>query len=425
MLYFTYTLSLMLGLAIALPHYLIRFGKYFPTLADRLGFLKLPQLHRSIWVHAVSVGEFKAVEPLLERLRCQFPGRTLVVSTTTPAGQDVARERRDIVDHICCFPIDLPWCVRRALDRIAPETVIIAETEIWPNFLRACRARGVRVLMINGRISDKSFARYKYVRRWLGRVLDDYAIIGMQSETDRKRIEALGANPQKVSVFGNLKYDVTLASPSLDPELENLLAGWKEVWIAASTMAGEEEYVLNAYKQVKATRPRLTLVIAPRHPNRFNAVFEIVKESGLDVVRRSEIGDSGGARTAGTSSASVLLLDSMGELSAVFRYATLVFMGGSIAATGGHNILEPARHGKPVIFGPHMENFRDMSRLFLEAKAAVQIQTPAELAPTVSDLLSNAERASQIGRSAAAVVQQNAGATDRVLRVLEPVGASR
>lgn len=415
-MYFTYTLSLMLGLVIALPHYLIRFGKYFPTLADRLGFLKLPQLQRSIWVHAVSVGEFKAVEPLLERLRRQFPGRTLVVSTTTPAGQEVARERRDIVDHVFCFPIDLPWCVGRAVDRIAPETVIIAETEIWPNFLRACRARGVRVLMINGRISDRSFARYKRVRRWLGRVLDDYAIIGMQSETDRKRIEALGANPQKVSVFGNLKYDVTLASPSLDPALANLLAGWNRVWVAASTMAGEEEPVLNAFKQVKQNHPDLRLVIAPRHPNRFNAVYEIARQSGLDVVRRSEIGDS---------TASVLLLDSIGELAAVFRYATLVFMGGSLAATGGHNILEPARHGKPVIFGPHMENFRDISRLFLEAKAAVQIQTPDQLAPLVSNLLSDAERASEIGRCAAAVVQQNAGATDRVLRVLEPLGASR
>jgi 3-deoxy-D-manno-octulosonic-acid transferase len=417
-MYFTYTLSLMLGLIIALPHFLLRFGKYFPTLADRLGFLKLPQLQRSIWVHAVSVGEFKAVEPLLERLRRQFPGRTLVVSTTTPAGQEVARERRDIVDHVCCFPIDLPWCVRRAVDRIAPETVIIAETEIWPNFLRACRERGVRVLMINGRISDRSFARYKRVRRWLGRVLDDYAIIGMQSETDRKRIEALGANPQKVSVFGNLKYDVTLASPSLDPALSNLLAGRNPVWIAASTMAGEEESVVNAFKKVKQSHPNLTLVIAPRHPNRFNAVYESLMQSGLDVVRRTEIGD-------GASSASVLLLDSIGELAAMFRYATLVFMGGSLAATGGHNILEPARYGKPVIFGPHMENFRDISRLFLDAKGAVQIQTPAELAPAVSDLLSNAERASQIGRSAAAVVLQNAGATDRVLRVLEPLGASR
>jgi 3-deoxy-D-manno-octulosonic-acid transferase len=421
-MYFTYTLSLMLGLAIALPHYLVRFGRYFPTLADRLGFLKLPQLRRSIWVHAVSVGEFKAVEPLLERLRRQFPDRTLVVSTTTPAGQEVARERRNIVDHICCFPIDLPWCVRRAVNRIDPETVIIAETEIWPNFLRACRERGVRVLMINGRISDKSFGRYKRVRRWLVRVLDDYSIIGMQSETDRKRIEALGANPQKVRVFGNLKYDVTLASPSLDSSLASLLADWKQVWIAASTMSGEEESVLNAFRQVRKTHPDLRLVVAPRHPDRFNSVYEILKGSGLEVMRRSEIGVE--SRKEGPA-ASILLLDTIGELAAVFQYATLVFVGGSLAATGGHNILEPARYGKPVVFGLHMENFRDIARLFLDAKAAIQVQTAEQLAGAVSDLLSNPERASQLGRNAAAVVQQNTGATDRVLQVLEPLGASR
>jgi 3-deoxy-D-manno-octulosonic-acid transferase len=410
----------MLGLAIALPLYLVRFGKYFPTLADRLGFLKLPQLKRSIWVHAVSVGEFKAVEPLLERLRRQFPGKTLVVSTTTPAGQKVARERHDIVDHVLCFPIDLPWCVRRAVDRVDPETVIIAETEIWPNFLRACRRRNVRVVMINGRISDKSFGRYKLVRRWLARVLDNYAVIGMQSETDRSRIESLGARPEKVSVFGNLKYDIALTSPALDNSLAKLLAEWKQIWIAASTMPGEEEFALSAYKELRKNHPHLTLLIAPRHPDRFDTVHEILKRSGFPVIRRSEIGsDSGSSATA-----SILLLDTVGELASVFQYATLVFMGGSLVTTGGHNILEPARYGKPVIFGPHMENFRDIARLFLDAKAAVQIQSAAELADAVASLLSNPDQASHIGRSAFAVMQQNAGATDRVLQVLQPLRAN-
>src|SRR5215475_7359684 len=197
-MYFTYTVILTVGLILSLPYYLVRFRKYAPTLADRFGFLKVPQLRQSIWVHAVSVGEVKAVESLLDGLRRQFPGKSVVVSTTTPTGQQLAQQRRNAIDHTFYFPLDLPSFVKRALSRIDPEIVIIAETEIWPNFLRECNKRGVRVVMINGRISDKSFPRYRLVRRWLTRVFDGYAVIGMQSETDRQRIEAIGAHPKKV-----------------------------------------------------------------------------------------------------------------------------------------------------------------------------------------------------------------------------------
>lgn len=414
-MYFIYTLSLMLGLVLALPYYLCRFGRYFPTLRDRLGFPKLPQLSGSIWVHAVSLGEFKAVELLLERLKQQFPDKPLVVSTTTPAGQKVAAERRDIVDHILFFPFDLPSCVRRTVDRIDPEMVIVAETEIWPNFLRACRERGVRVAMINGRVSDKSFERYKLVRRWLQHVLQDYAIIGMQSETDRKRIEVLGADPKKVTVFGNLKYDVVQLSRPLDVTLANFLSTWKQIWIAASTMPGEEESILDAFRIVRAVHPDLKLVLAPRHPNRFDAVEGVIRSSGLSCVRRSRL----------DGEADILLLDTIGELASVFERATIVFMGGSLVPTGGHNVLEPARHRNPVVFGPHMENFRDIARLFLDANGAIQIHSANELAPVISKLLSNPAAASELGRNAFAVVQQNTGATERVMQVLKPVEACR
>ena len=432
-MYFTYTLILALGLILSFPYYLFRFGKYFPTLADRFGFLKVPQLQRSIWVHAVSVGEVKAVERLLERLRQQFPGKPLVVSTATPAGQQLASERHDIVDHTFYFPMDLPWCVGRAVDRVDPEMVIVAETEIWPNFLRACRIRGIRVVMINGRISDKSFPRYRLVRRWLRRVFEYYSIIGMQSEMDRRRIEAIGADPQKVTVFGNLKYDVMASSRPLDPGLANLLESWKQVWIAASTMAGEEELVLEAFNEIRKIHSSLKLVIAPRHADRFDAVEQIIKKKGLGgVLRRSRVSETksllgqhhpGAAEEGNTLT--IMLLDSFGELAAVFRYATVVFMGGSLAPTGGHNVLEPARHRNPIVFGPHMENFRDMARLFLEAKAAIQIRNPAQLAPAVARLLSNRGEAAELGRNAWAIVQQNTGATDRVLQVLDPVEAGR
>jgi len=412
-MYFIYTLVLTVGLIVALPYYLVRFRKYFPTLPNRLGFLTIPQLKRAIWVHAVSVGEVRAVEKLLERLRQQFPSRPLVVSTTTPAGQQLAQVRSDIVDHTFYFPLDLPWCVKRVIDRVDPEMVIIAETEIWPNFLRACRAHHAPVVMINGRISDRSFSRYRVARRWLRRVFEDYTVIGMQSEMDRQRIEAIGADPRKVTVLGNLKYDAVVSSRTMDSALAAFLRGWEPLWIAASTMPGEEELVLDAFQELRRDHSSLKLLIAPRHPARFNVVAEIIEKKGFDLVRRTHLAGSG----------NVFLLDTIGELAAVFQYAAVVYVGGSLVPTGGHNVLEPARHGKPIVFGPHMENFRDIARLFLQAKAAIQISNFNELAPAISNVLADPAYAAGLGRNALAVVQQNTGATERVLQVLEPVGA--
>src|SRR5437867_12542162 len=417
-MYFIYTLTLAVGLLLTFPYYLVRFRKYLPTLPDRFGFVKLPQMKASIWVHAVSVGEIKAVERLLERLRQQFPENPLVVSTVTPAGQALARERSDIIHSTFYFPIDLPWCVRRALDRIAPEIVIIAETEIWPNFLRECRIRGIRVMMINGRISDRSFNRYRLIRHWLERVFKDYTVIGMQSETDRQRIEAIGADPQRVTVLGNLKYDAVAAGKPLEARLGTFLAGWQPVWIAASTMAGEEEFVLDAFAELREGHPDLKLIVAPRHADRFDAVAQMLESARLPWKRRTELRDT-------QRSSTVLLLDTIGELAALFHYASVVFVGGSLVATGGHNILEPARHRQPIVFGPHMENFRDMARMFLEAKAALQIQDKSQLAPAIEQLLINPELASELGRNAYAIVVENTGATDRVLQLFQPAGARR
>ena len=275
--------------------------------------------------------------------------------------------------------------------------------------------------MINGRISDKSFASYRVVRRWLRRVFEDYTVIGMQSERDRARIEAIGADPHKVSVFGNLKYDVLQVDKVVDANLAAVLVKWDQVWIAASTMPGEEELVLDAFRKLRQSHPDLKLLIAPRHPERFDSVYELIRRSGFAVIRRTEV-----ARPASpTSTPDILLLDSIGELAELFRYATVVFMGGSLAASGGHNILEPAQYRKAVVFGPHMENFRDMARLFVEAQAAIQIGQASQLAPAISDLLSDPQKAVQVGRNAHAIMQQNTGATDRVLQVLAPVGASR
>src|SRR5262245_43266289 len=260
-MYITYTFVLTLGLIVTLPYYLIRFRKYMPTIPDRLGLLKLPQLSSSIWLHAVSVGEVKATERLIEQLRRKYPGKPLVVSTATPGGQELARMRSDVIDHTFYFPLDLPFCVARTLRRVDPQMVIIAETEIWPNFLRACRDRRIPVVMINGRISDYSYERYLLIRRWLSRVLADYTVIGMQSEMDRERIQAMGADPRKVTVFGNLKYDLPGAARPLDAVFTSALRDSWPLWIAASTLPGEEELVLDAFAELLLSRPDLKLMI--------------------------------------------------------------------------------------------------------------------------------------------------------------------
>ena len=414
-MYFIYTFLFTAGIVLIFPWYFLRFRRYLPTLSDRVGFLKVAQLQRSIWIHAVSVGEVKAVETLIERLRTQFPSQPIVVSTATPAGQQLARSRSDIIDHAFYFPLDLPGCIKRVLNRIRPEIVIIAETEIWPNFLRVCRQRSVPVMMVNGRISDRSFARYRLIRGWLQRVLADYTMIGMQSETDRVRIEAIGGDPGKVTVLGNLKYDVAAAGRPLDPALAAYLRLRTPVWIAASTMPGEEEFILSAFRELQPKFPSLRLVIAPRHPERFSPVESLVRSRGHSCVRR----------TALDSDADILLLDTIGELASAFEHASVVFMGGTLAPKGGHNVLEPARYRNPIVFGPHMENFRDIARLFVEGHAGVQIKSADELAPTIQKILSNPTFAADLGMNARNLVDQNTGATDRVLTFLRLTEARR
>jgi 3-deoxy-D-manno-octulosonic-acid transferase len=418
-MHFIYTLLLTAGIVVASPYYLARFRRYAPTFSDRLGFLKIPQLKGSIWIHAVSVGEVKAVEKLIEKLRGQYPSQSIVVSTATTTGQQLARKRTDIIDYTFYFPLDLPGCVKRVLDRLRPAMVIIAETEIWPNFLRACRRRSVPVMMVNGRISDKSFARYKLIRGWLRRVLADYTMIGMQSETDRQRIEEMGGDPGKVAVLGNLKYDIVSSKRPLDPALSDVLVRWNPLWVAASTMSGEDELVLDAFLNVRTRFPALKLLVAPRHPERFDEVEALVKGRGVSCIRRSAL------ERAEPSTADVLLLDTIGELAAVFEYACVVFVGGSLVPTGGHNILEPARRHKPVVFGPHMENFRDMARLFREGRAAIQINRAGELAEAIDRILSNPDLAAELGRSAGRIVEQNTGATERTLTFLQPTEVRR
>ena len=407
-MYLVYTFLLYTGLILTLPFYALKFRKYFPTLKDRLGFLKVPTLHHSVWVHAVSVGEVKSVRKLVQKLRSSHSNQPLVLSTITPAGQELAANTRDLADHVFYFPLDLPGAIRRTLDRVNPDLVLIAETEIWPNFLRECRRRGIRVVMVNGRISDRSLPRYRVVRRWLKRVLDDYTLLGMQTEADRERIESIGADGRKVEVFGNLKYDALDVQHTLPPDVSAMLSSLHPLWIAASTMPGEDELILEAFSEVRKRHGDLTLLIAPRHPDRFDAVERTIRERGFSCTRRTRL----------ERGAEVLLLDSVGELASTFRHASVVFVGGSLVPRGGHNILEPAAFSKPVVFGPHMENFREIRDLFIGADAAVEVHNAAELATTVDALLADTQRSAELGARARQVVEKNTGATERVLSYL-------
>jgi 3-deoxy-D-manno-octulosonic-acid transferase len=354
------------------------------------------------------VGEVKSVRKLVQKLRSSHSSQPLVLSTITPAGQELAASTQDLADHVFYFPLDLPGAIRRTLDRVNPDLVLIAETEIWPNFLRECRRRGIRVVMVNGRISDRSLPRYRVVRRWLKRVLDDYTLLGMQTEADRERIESIGADGRKVEVFGNLKYDALDVQHTLAPDLSAMLSSLHPLWIAASTMPGEDELILEAFSQVRKRHGDLTLLIAPRHPDRFDAVERTIRDRGFSCTRRTRL----------ERGAEVLLLDSVGELASTFRHASVVFVGGSLVPRGGHNILEPAAFSKPVVFGPHMENFREIRDLFIGADAAVEVHNAAELATTVDALLADTQRSAELGARARQVVEKNTGATERVLSYL-------
>lgn len=411
-MYLIYTAALGLGLVLVFPYYALRFRKYLPALPERLGFVRSLSGNRPVWIHAVSVGELRAVDPLIRSIRELRGRQPIVISTTTATGRALALERRD-VDQVIYFPFDLPSMVARTLERLDPERVIVAETEIWPNFLRQCSRCGVPVYLLNGRISDRSFPRYRVARRWLGRVLGGYTLLGMQSETDASRIRELGAPRDRVVVFGNMKYDAGLPAEEVEPSLRQVLEHWRPLVIAASTAEGEEQLVLDAFRQLRAGHPKLRLLIAPRRRERFNEVARSIRDAGFRACRRSALSET-------CAEGEVLLLDSIGELNGVFRFASVVFMGGTLVPRGGHNILEAVRFGKPVVFGPHMDNFRDMARDFLDRGAALQVSGTNDLAEQLDRLLSEPALSESMSVSASRLLEANRGATSLALKAIFP-----
>ncbi len=443
-MYFLYSFLTALAAVLLLPYWFVqgvRHGKYLSNLGERLGFV-YPALDRlpgdrsgAIWLHAVSVGEVLSGLVLARQLKERYPNRPLIISTTTMTGYALARERMPFADAVIYFPLDWGFAVRRAFLAVRPDLVVVLETEMWPNFLREATRRNVPVLLVSGRLSARSFARYE---RWLGlfgfllrpflaRIFSRPRAFLMQTADDAARLRALGAPPDRVVISGNLKYDQEL--PPTSPlsqwlEREVNARGRRPLVVAGSVVANEEPLALIAFGTAQGEHARALLVLAPRKPELFDAAAEFIDESHRHFVRRSELPIPGPRDTFSPAAAAsvgipdnvtVLLLDSIGELASLYRVADVVLVGGSLVPAGGHNILEPAAFGKIPVFGPHTENFAEMTARFIEAGAAIRVDSPEDVGVAWIDLLKNPARMQEMGARAQRLVEESRGATARAL----------
>jgi 3-deoxy-D-manno-octulosonic-acid transferase len=395
----------------------LRNRDYWRRIPERFGFVPPINSPRLIWIHAVSVGEARAAAPLVRRLAVRYPDDRVLITTMTPTGSATVRQLfGDQVEH-CYVPYDYPSAVRRFLDRTRPGLALIMETEIWPNLFHACRARGVPLMVANVRMSERSMRGYLKFARLTRATLAQASRFGAQSPADAERLLTMGAESSRVSVTGSVKFELALPA-SLREAAEVLRREWgadRPVWIAASTHEGEDEPVLDAHATLRrqARLVHALLVLVPRHPERFAAVARLCRKLGFNTALRSA------ARDALDPAVEVLVGDTMGELQLFFAAADAAFVGGSLVATGGHNILEASAVGKPVVFGPHMFNFSEIAALTLERGAGVQIRSGAELAPAMADFLGNANRRDRAGEAGRRMVEENRGALERTLALIE------
>lgn len=422
-MYILYSLLLAVVLLISLPWWVVqvlRLGKYRAGLKERLGLV--PARVRanagasgagSIWIHAVSVGEVLAVSHLVAELERASPTRRIFISTTTATGQKLARERFG-PNRVFFMPLDFGFALRPYLKVLRPGLLILAETEFWPNLLHLSRKKRSLVAIVNARISDRSFPRYRMFRCFFSRVLADVDLFLTQTEDDARRLKQIGAAGERVQVSGNLKFDVRSASGSLlAEELRRVLGKDPLVVVCGSTTDGEEELLLQAFQEVLAEFPSARMVIAPRHPERFDKVAGEIAARGLALVRRSAW--AGGSLPAQC----VFLLDSVGELASIYALADVAFVGGSLLpGVGGHNILEPAQHAVPIVVGRNTFNFREIVRIF-ERGGAITVVDAGSLSGELRHLLGDREARRRLGQLAHELFLQNTGATERTLQALQ------
>jgi 3-deoxy-D-manno-octulosonic-acid transferase len=419
-MYLIYSALLAAGLLVSLPYWLLqrlRHGKYRTGLGERLGRIPPRLLTRdarpAILIHAVSVGEVLAVGGLVAELRNRFPQHRVVISTTTDTGQRLAQTRFGM-ENVFYFPLDFAFAIRPYLRLLRPELIVIAETEFWPNFLRLAHASGARVAVVNARISDRSWPGYRRFRRLLTGILRQVDLFLAQTGEDARRLEEIGAPAERIHVTGNLKFDVPApAAPAIISSLRLALqqANAAPLIVCGSTVEGEETLLLQAFENVLASHPRAVMILAPRHPERFREVAELLEKLGIRFWRRSLW--SGDPIVGG-----VLLIDTIGELAALYSLADIAFVGGSLVPRGGHNIIEPALHGVAIVVGNHTENFRDIVGLF-QSRDAVRVVGPADLPLAFMELISNPAERIALGRRAAETLQTQMGATQRTMHALE------
>ncbi len=421
-MYWLYTLLLLVALIVSTPWWLVemlRHGKYRTGWSERLGAVPKRLLKQSagptIWIHAVSVGEVLAISRLAQELEREVPDCRIVVSTTTDTGQKLARELFGF-DNVFYLPLDLPFAVRPYWNELRPQMLVLAESEFWPNLLRCAKLSGASVAIVNARVSDRSLPGYRRFRNLLRRVMQDVDLFLAQSEEDARRLVDVGAPAERVQVGGNLKFEVKAPVRSAITAPFAAAIQREEIGpvvVAGSTLEDEELMLLNAFRQVQAQYPSALLVLAPRHPQRFDVVESLLTSSGLRFERRSRWNEE--TPLAG----SVFLLDTIGELASLYEFADLAFIGGSLVPRGGHNVLEPAQFGKAILVGPHTENFRDTIEIFRRADA-LRVVSPESLATSVMGLLQdqNEDERVALGRRALEVMRSQQGATERTVHAL-------
>jgi len=398
-------------------------GKYRRNLSSRLGLGlrdRVKTINREvIWVHALSVGEVLSAVSLLYSLRDQFPEYELFFTTTSETGQEVARER--LAGLNCRFyylPLDLWWIVRRTVTTIGASLFVLIETDLWPNLLWCLAREGTPVVLVNGKVSDRSFPRYRLGRRFISEVFNNIDVLCMQSEEDGRRMKMLGVEASKVNVIGNIKFDQS-PSKSVRSEREQLIRelGWVPpsfTWIAGSTHPGEEDIILEVYGKLREEFPKLGLILAPRSQQRFAEVFSLVKQRGWQTARRSQLL---GENSRGVH-LDVLVVDTIGELARFYTLGNFAFIGGSLVDFGGHNPLEAAQRGLPVVFGPHMENFKEIGTILIQSGGGFQISTEAELFEQIKGWLVAPAKCQEQGKRAQVSVEAHRGAVARSIEVI-------
>jgi 3-deoxy-D-manno-octulosonic-acid transferase len=387
---------------------------YKERISERLGFYPI-QLEKCIWVHAVSMGETIAAAPLIKNLIARYPSIPVLVTTMTPTGSLHAKKLfGDTIKHVY-LPYDMPDAVKRFLNAMHPVIAVIIETELWPNLLSACKQKQIPVCLVNARLSEKSALGYQRIASLTREMLNHIDVIAAHGEKDAERFIALGALREKVQVTGNIKFDLNLPTElqAQSAELRALLGKDRFVWIAASTHEGEEEIILAAHQLLRATHSDALLILVPRHPDRFDTITKL-SEQTFTTVRRSSL-------LACSPETAVYLGDTMGELLLMYGAADVAFVGGSLIPRGGHNILEPGALGKPLLSGPHLFNFKEISELFILAKALILVNDTAALTKQLQLLASDKPLRTEVGDHARIVVEKNRGALNKQMKVIEEV----